>query len=171
MFSKIGYFPKCDIFHDAFEDMPLAVCKIFEDRMAIALTPAHYLAHLLDPHYHDNNYLTNEEVSIAMEFLSEHQPSALSSVLKYRAKATPFHGYMFSPAALMTEPLTWKAQGSALEPSMLSLTEQLHTARSSSAGIERIFSTFDLVHSKLRNRLGTSKAGKLVFLYKLLNMK
>ncbi len=151
--------------------MPLAFCKIFEDIMAITLTPAHFLAHLLDPCYRDNNYLTNEEVSIAMEFLSEHQPSALSSVLKYRAKATPFHGYMFSLAALMTEPLTWKAQGSALEPSMLSLAEQLHTARSSSAGIERIFSTFDLVHSKLRNRLGTSKAGKLVFLYKLLNMK
>ena len=39
----------------------------------------------------------------------------------------------------------------------------------SSAGIERIFSTFGFVHSKVRNRLGTAKAGKLVFIYKLLN--
>ena len=46
---------------------------------------------------------------------------------------------------------------------------QLFTARASSAGIERVFSTFGLVHSKLRNRLGTQKAGKLVFMYKVLN--
>ena len=33
-------------------------------------------------------------------------------------------------------------------------------------GILCIFSTFDFVHSKIHNRLGTTKAGKLVFLYK-----
>ena len=38
------------------------------------------------------------------------------------------------------------------------------------SGIETIFSTFGLVHSKLRNRLHIEKAAKLVFLYKLLNM-
>lgn len=31
--------------------------------------------------------------------------------------------------------------------------------------------TFGLVHSKVRNRLGVEKAGKLVFIYKLLNSK
>ena len=31
------------------------------------------------------------------------------------------------------------------------------------SGIETIFSTFGLVHSKLRNRLHIEKAGKLVF--------
>ena len=39
----------------------------------------------------------------------------------------------------------------------------------SSASIERVFSSFGLVHSKLRNRLGVEKAGKLVFLHKILN--
>jgi len=48
---------------------------------------------------------------------------------------------------------------------------QLLCAVGSSAGVERIFSTFGLVHSKLRNRLGVEKAGKLVFIYKLLNSK
>ena len=42
-------------------------------------------------------------------------------------------------------------------------------ASASSAGVERIFSTFGFIHSKIRNRLGTEKAGKLVFIYKLLN--
>ena len=44
----------------------------------------------------------------------------------------------------------------------------LQTAVSPSANNERVFSTFGLVHSKLRNR-GVEKAGKLVFLHKVLN--
>ena len=43
------------------------------------------------------------------------------------------------------------------------------TANASSASVERIFSRFGLIHSKLRNRLGVEKAAKLVFLYKVLN--
>jgi hypothetical protein len=35
---------------------------------------------------------------------------------------------------------------------------------SCSAAIERIFSNFGMIQSKLRNRLGLAKAGKLVFL-------
>ena len=157
---------------DAFDDMPLSVCTIFEDRMSCALTPAHYLAHLLDHRYYDKKYLTNEEISMAMDFLTVHQRSALPVVLQYLAKCSPFQNFMFYPEALKTDPLTWwKSQSGLLDPTIVSLVEQLHTARASSAGIERIFSTFGFVHSKIRNRLGTSKAGKLVFLYKLLNMK
>ena len=39
-------------------------------------------------------------------------------------------------------------------------------ACASSASIERVFSTFGLVHSKLRNRLGIEKAAKLVFCFR-----
>ena len=79
---------------------------------------------------------------------------------------------MFSPDALKVDTHTWwKSLQSTLDIDIMTLVDQLHTARASSSGIERIFSTFGFVHSKLRNRLGTEKAGKLVFLYKLLNMK
>jgi len=47
---------------------------------------------------------------------------------------------------------------------------QFHTAIVSS-GIERLFSAFDLVHTKLKNRLGTEKASKLVTILKALNKK
>jgi hypothetical protein len=40
-----------------------------------------------------------------------------------------------------------------------------------SAAIERIFSNFGMIQSKLRNRLGLAKAGKLVFCYRLLRGK
>lgn len=35
--------------------------------------------------------------------------------------------------------------------------------------VERLFSTFGLVHSKMSNRLGVTKAEKLVFIYRVLN--
>jgi len=41
----------------------------------------------------------------------------------------------------------------------------------SSAGVECVFSSYELIHLKLCNQLGTDKASKLVFLYKLLNQK
>ena len=40
----------------------------------------------------------------------------------------------------------------------------LITAKSSTASVERLFSTFGTVHSKLWNRLGVEKALKLVFI-------
>ena len=40
----------------------------------------------------------------------------------------------------------------------------------SSSDVERTFSTFGLVHSKLRNRLGVAKPAKLVFIYRVLTV-
>ena len=45
----------------------------------------------------------------------------------------------------------------------------LMNAVASSASIERVFSTFGLVHSKIKNRLGVEKASKLVFLHRTMN--
>jgi hypothetical protein len=42
---------------------------------------------------------------------------------------------------------------------------------SSLAAIERFFSNFVMIQSKLRNRLGLVKAGKLVFCYRMLRGK
>ena len=143
-----------------------------DSRLSTALTQAHLLAYLLDPRYYESPHLTNEEISTAMKYLSEHQPSALHAVIKYHAKSSPFESYMFTPELLKKiDPLTWwKSLASLLDENILSFVEQLHTARASTAGIERIFSTFGFVHSKIRNRLQTDKAAKLVFMYKLFNM-
>ena len=53
---------------------------------------------------------------------------------------------------------------------ILSLINTLMNAIASSASIERVFCTFGLVHSKIRNRLGVEKASKLVFLHRVLTM-
>ena len=49
------------------------------------------------------------------------------------------------------------------------VTEQLMTAKTTSARVERMFSTLGFVHSKLRNQLGVEKAAKLAFMFKSLN--
>ena len=53
----------------------------------------------------------------------------------------------------------------------MTLCWQILGGVASSAGLERKLLTFGFVHSKVRNRLGTAKAGKLVFIYKLLNTR
>ena len=44
----------------------------------------------------------------------------------------------------------------------------LLSSPASSASVERVFSSFGLVHTKLRNRLGVERAAKLVFCYRML---
>ena len=47
----------------------------------------------------------------------------------------------------------------------IQLVKCLLCSVASSSDVERAFSTFGLVHSKLRNRLGVAKAAKLVCSY------
>jgi len=56
-----------------------------------------------------------------------------------------------------------------LRQQMLSLCSQLFSASATTASLERIFSSYGLVHSKLRNKLGNKKAAQLTFLFRYLN--
>jgi hypothetical protein len=44
-----------------------------------------------------------EEYNIAMEFISEKHPAALPDVLKFKARASPFNHFMFSPNVIMMQ--------------------------------------------------------------------
>ena len=65
----------------------------------------------------------------------------------------------------------WVSMSGTLGKDVTQVAQKLLTAIASSAGIERIFSTFGYIHSKIRNRLGIEKAAKLVFVYRMLNVK
>ena len=52
----------------------------------------------------------------------------------------------------------------------MAVAERFLTAVASSAGVERIFSTFGYIHSNITNKLGIEKAAKLVFIYRMLNL-
>lgn len=49
--------------------------------------------------------------------------------------------------------------------------EVLLNAKATSATVERMFSTYGLVQSNIRNKLGLMKAANLVFLFNALNNK
>ena len=134
------------------------------------ITKAHLLANLIHPSL-QGKALTEEEVNTAMEYASEKFPSLVPIIMKFQAKSPPFHAFKFSDSVIKTMSATewWKAHSSILSSDVISAVQQLLSAVASSSGIERVFSSYGLVHSKLRNRLGTTKAVKLVFLFKTMN--
>ena len=136
----------------------------------ITLTPAHYLAPILDPAIAGND-LSGSEVASVMDYAAKTCPDLLPILINYRAKAEPFKEYLFSPSVVdNVTPLSWwKALQDRVGDKVMNTVAQTLGASASSAGVERIFSTFGFIHLKIGNRLGTEKAGKLVFIYKLLN--
>ena len=95
--------------------------------------------------------------------------------MKLRSRGSPFDkNCLFAPTTVKNvSPHTWwqniDPSGSELDRSTRDVIANLHMSVASSALVERIFSTFGFVHSAVRNRLGIEKAGKLVFLFRVLN--
>ncbi|KAG8135065.1 hypothetical protein E2320_008134 [Naja naja] len=130
-----------------------------------------HLLHLLakDLKYQDQN-LSAEEEELAMTWVSSNHPSVMPTIINYKAKGEPFKKYMFAEDILKkATPVNWWKSLKHLDLETVQVMISLLTAVASSAGIERIFSSFGLIHSKLRNRLGPDKAGKLVFLFQIMN--
>ena len=64
----------------------------------------------------------------------------------------------------------WMAMEGRFDEDLIQLMKCLLCSVASSFNVQQTFSTFGLVHSKLRNRLGVAKAVKLVFTYRVLNV-
>ena len=141
-----------------------------DKRRNAAITPAHLLANLLDPRYR-GRCLSSEEVSSAENYVEEYFPNFLPTLMSYRGKSTPFKEIYFNDTVIHTlSPLAWWQSFPDLKDNLL-LPTQLYTAVASSAGLERVFSCFGLVQSKIRNRIGNEKASKLVTVFKHFNEK
>ncbi|XP_073535074.1 uncharacterized protein [Phyllobates terribilis] len=138
-------------------------------RMGQALTPAHFSANIVNIQYQGQN-LSAEEEELAMTWVSRNHPSLMPTIINFRAKGEPFKKYMFAEDILRkVTPVNWWKSLKNLDLETVQVMISLLTAVASSAGVERIFSSFGLIHSKLRNRLGPNKAGKLVFLFQIMN--
>jgi hypothetical protein len=140
--------------------------KCLTKRMKGNLTTYHYLANLLSPRYAGRR-LSDKQVEDSMTLLAEVSSESVPAVMKYQTKTAPFHNYLFIPE--VTREVKSAVWWQTVPGRLLELVAALDSAVNSSASIERGFSTFGLVQSKLRNRLGTVKAGKLVFIYRVLN--
>lgn len=164
--------------------------KIFNSRYQSSVTPAHLAAFLLSPKMAmeivpiksktklinvDHVKLSEEECASALEFLEDNFKLAFMSMFfKYQACTLPFQGQAFSNdvRASLTDSEWWTAQSKMSEEIIgvhLNDIKRLTTAVASSAGVERTFSKFGLNHTKLRNKLGVEKCGKLVFVSQQIN--
>jgi len=151
--------------------IPLSMVQKLESRFDMAITPAHYLAYILDPRFRGIK-LEEKQNEEAMDFVLAYHSDILPDILKYKANTHPFKEYMFSETAVgdSVHPLTWwKSICKDINSETMEVVNQLHTAVASSAGVERVFSTFGPVHTDIRNRLGNEKAAKLVTIFKFLN--
>ena len=145
-----------------------AMMKSVDSRMNANLTADHYTAYLLTPKY-QGEHPDENELDKVYEHLVNIDESFVPIAMKYQAKTAPFNSFRFVDGAVNgIHPLSWWK----LIPSISSAFSRYITglpAINSSASIERVFSSFGLVHSRIRNRLGIEKAGKLVFIFRILN--
>lgn len=172
--------------------------KAVEDRYEMAMTPAHFLANITDPRFKGES-LTIDETEKGMNLAAELCPGLVPVIINYKAKSAPFSSYMFHAVDMMMQkekndvisstsdnfslqesnkmnnfvditPLSWWVSlEKHIDKNVMQIMIQLHTAVCSTAGLERVFSTFGFVQSKTRNRLGIHKAAKLVTIFKTLN--
>ena len=144
----------------------------FKARYDQAVTSSHKLAYLLHPQYKGRS-LASKERDEALEYANSKHPHNVPTVMKFQGHSKPFLEVHFGSdvTSSMSAAEWWRSHKQAFSscPEVLNSVLQLMTSVSSSAGVERVFSSFGLVQSKLRNQLGTEKASKLVFLYKFLN--
>ena len=141
-------------------------------RSTQVMTDYHFLAFLLNPRNVGKECLSEDEESRAMEVAENEYPTLLSIITNLKTKSPPFNkSYLFSDSMLKNTSTSswWKALQNKIDREDLGTILALLNATASSASVERVFSTFGLVHSQLRNKLGIEKGGKLVFLHKLLN--
>ena len=95
----------------------------------------------------------------------------MPEVSKYLAKQPPYSSYLFEGSNKDVDPVSWWKSGLRLgfSTQLVGIAVSLVSAVSSSAGLERHFSSLGLTYGCLRTRLGIEKAGKLAFLNQQLN--
>lgn len=163
---------ECETVRQRETEYSLSDLRKLNSRIQMAMSPAHFAANLLHPKFMGNN-LRSEQISEALSFIEAYHKEAMPFVVKYRAKTEPFHKSLFESHVVdHVGPLEWwLSLKSQINGQTIDLVTQLHTAVASSAGIERLFSTFGFIHSDVRNKLGNEKAAKLVTVFKYLNKK
>lgn len=166
---------KLEAVFTSFESTERIIKQKFVKRYEQATTPIHFLAYLLDPTTNKNEFpLSPQEKNSALEIVSKYYSGTglLPLVIKLEAKSDPFHETMFSQEIIQNVNAVqwWRSQKNVPEINQaLDIIVPILCASASSADVERTFSSYGLVHSELRNRLGNEKASKLVFLFKHYN--
>ena len=148
----------------------------FEKRFKQAITSVCFLANMTDTRFFGER-LTPTQEQEAEKWITEHHPEFLPGILALKIKGSDYFSETVFEQSLVTsfKPSKWWKLVETISSKLEKLPTgfchffyQLHCVPCSSASIERFFSTFGLIWSKVRNRLGTEKAEKLVKVYRYL---
>lgn len=145
---------------------------ILEKRFSQCVTPAHFLAYMLHPKYNGNGLTVDQREKARVWVTEDISNEFLPFIIQFEIQSDVYPKSYFEESMLNMSPIDWwhsLEKNSNLPKKFLRFTSHLFRCVASSAGIERIFSNFSLIQSKLRNKLGLEKAGKLVSCYKMLN--
>ena len=138
-------------------------------RFGQAMTTEHLVAYKLHPKYQGKN-LSLEQINAVHSYLMNIDASFMATLVAFEGQSTPFHTAYFSGVATAMSPTQWwrAVKGCGVDEKFSDFANNLLSCPASSASIERIFSNFAFVHTKVRNRLGIEKASNLVFCYRML---
>lgn len=132
------------------------------------MRPIHLAAHMLDPNTQGQLLNTEEEIE-AMRFIGEVASSlkmdnVISDLADYRSKEGQLwrHSLVWSCVSQVNPVSWWKGICSSSPLSKIAV--RILSAPTTSAASERFFSKFSFIHTKLRNRLTTDRAGKLTYI-------
>lgn len=152
-------------------------------RIDMACTNTHNAAYLLDPRYKGENLTLDELESttnlIVQLSVNKSEVEIIGEILNFRTASNEFNSRIIWTAVKGIKtvqktssdimPSTWWE--SFQKKSVLhDVALKLLSMPASSASCERNWSAWGIVHNKLRNRLTTTRSGKLVYIKYNLNM-
>jgi len=173
--DKVSIADACDTWLDLLSDNNLQPHrKAVEARFKLAIQPVHYFAYMLHPKYKGTK-LNEQQQEEARVWITGRNPELLPFVLSFgEDDSDQYPGSFFQPDVVAKlDPVSWwkSMKRATKRPEIEALADvmiHLLSSPASSASVERVFSSFGLVHTKLRNRLGVERAAKLVFCYRML---
>ena len=154
------------------ETLPKNLQEEVKRRYNESVTEYHVLAYMVGKS-EDQPDLPDEEYEKARLFLEEISPSMLKTLVDYMTRDESVF-----PKSLLASKMKecdrvkyWRFVTQVMRSRSSDATKfcelmiKINACPPSSAGLERIFSSFGLVHTKLRNRLGNERVSKLVKVY------
>jgi hypothetical protein len=121
------------------------------------------------------NNLSFDEKESALKYLSDKNPMYAVLALEVRNPESGYFSKVLRTPEIVSsmEPSVWwkSAAGPTVPDSLLTLINNIFVMPSSSAGIERSFSTLGNIMTPVRNRLGLEKASMLCCIHNQLKLE
>jgi len=152
--------------------------ELIKKRFQQCVTPIHFVAYQAHPKYKGKQLSINQEnvATVWLTSINENFVAPLMALSIEDEAAYPKSMLAAKVTGTFSPTKWWKVMEVKAEkisgpvtPQCCKFMQEISSLPASSASVERIFSIFGQVHTKLRNRLGNEKTAKLVRCNRMLN--